>query len=81
MKVRAKVTVSAIELYRYPQGSTRVKFSGVYDSKTPENNSFAKSTPCLELTMTVDNPPAGEVFKAAFESGKSFYLDFTEAPE
>jgi len=81
MNVRAKVQISGIELFRWPKGAGRVKFTGIHDSKTPENNSFTKATPQLELSMVVDNPEAVAVFHEAFLAEKCFYLDFSVAPE
>lgn len=48
-------------------------FTAVYDSDTPENQRFAKSTPSGNLTIQVDNPAV------TFEPGKQYYLDLTEA--
>lgn len=52
-------------------------FSPVYSSDpNSENRKFWKSTPSGQLTMWVVNPEAWK----HFEVGKSYYLDFSEAP-
>lgn len=49
-----------------------VKLSAVNGDKK-ENESWAKYTPCGDLTMSIDNPEAYD----AFELGKEYFLDFT----
>lgn len=75
--VRAKFKVTAIEYYHYSPGSARVKLSAIHDTTTPENERFSKATPSGELSMMIDNPPAVQ----EFQLGKSYYLDFTLAPD
>ena len=79
MQVRGKFNIQSVTLYTYPKGGGEVKMSAVYDSKTPENNSYSEATPSGEIRMMVSNPPAFDVFKAAFDAGKSIYCDFTVA--
>ncbi len=43
----------------------------------PENDSFFASTPAGELKLSVVNPEAVKDLKP----GKSYYIDFSEAPE
>ena len=47
------------------------EFQAMYDPETPEDQRYAKATPCGSLTIQVDNPAV------TFEPGKSYYLDFT----
>lgn len=79
MNVRGKFNIQSIELFTYPKGGGWVKLSAVHDDKTPENNSYSIATPSAELKMLISNPPAFDVFKAAFDAGKSIYCDFTVA--
>lgn len=78
MAVRAKFRCTVVEDYGY---SKKVKLGAVYPSDEEraaqsENDSFNKATPSGEMWMTIDNPAAS----IQFEPGKSYYLDFTEAP-
>ena len=58
------------------QGSIEVQLTAVY-STTGENKDFTDATPSGSLTMSIikDKPAA-----SAFEPGKSYYVDFSEAP-
>lgn len=47
-------------------------------SGSEENKSFAKFTPGGNLSMQIDKETLAY---DAFEVGKSYYLDITEAPE
>ena len=77
--MRAKMRVSNVVVH--PDGSESLSFSGVAKSDgypsdgSDENNSFARWTPCAEMTMTVQNP---DLF-GKFSIGDEFYLDFTKA--
>lgn len=74
MAVRAKFRCTCIEDYGT---SKKVKLSAVYDpAGEGENARFTKATPSGEMWMTVDNPAAS----IQFEPGKTYYLDFSEAP-
>ena len=42
----------------------------------PENQRYHKYSPSGKLEITVSNP----ALRGAFKPGKSYYLDFTEAP-
>jgi hypothetical protein len=67
--VRAKFSCTGNE-------GTTVFFHTVYSEDIQsENGRFTKATPWGELRMNVDNPDAG----IQFETGKSYYLDFTPA--
>lgn len=70
MSVRAKFKVQSVLDYGY---SKTVKLSANYDTSIPEDQRFAKATPCADITMTIDNPEASEQFKP----GQAFYVDFT----
>jgi hypothetical protein len=47
-----------------------------YDSSLPEDQRFAEATPNGKIEMSVTVPSVIE----AFQPGKVFYVDFTEAP-
>ena len=79
MNVRGKFNIQSITLFTYPKDGGQVVMSAVHDDKTPENNSYSEATPSGEIRMMVSNPPAFDVFKAAFDAGKSIYCDFTVA--
>ena len=77
-KVIAKFRCNSIEFYTSDQaGSRRVKLAAVYPGKdaTEEDKSFWKYTPSGSLEMTIDNPPAADLF----EIRKSYYLTFEVA--
>lgn len=74
MSVRAKFQLQAITNYHYGEGKT-LKFYASYDPSIPEDQRFAKATPCGSFEMTVDNPAALE----QFEIGKQYYFDITPA--
>jgi hypothetical protein len=50
-------------------------FVPVCADEIPENQRFHKYTPGGRLEMQVNNP------EVKFEYGKSYYLDFSEAPD
>lgn len=78
---RAKFRVSGVEFNQY-QGPTAPKITlmavspaiGAPDS--PENKSFWNATPQGQITITISNPAAAEVF----ELGKDYYVDFSQVP-
>ncbi len=73
--VRAKFTVTErTETYNNPDGAF-VKLEALWNDGDPENKTFWDATPIGELTMTITNPGAAQLFKA----GKVYYLDFTPA--
>lgn len=76
MKVRAKFRVTGIELYESPEGSGRVKLVAGND-KEGDNTDWSKWTPSGEISMTITNPTAFEVFKNALHQKQRFYVDFT----
>ena len=65
----------------YTEKQTQVKLSAVYASTNEgvngvtENHIFGKNTPSAELTMSIMNQAAAD----GFETGKSYYVDFTPA--
>lgn len=75
MTVRAKVHCSK---FVNSDGSTQLNFYGVC-SQDPnsENKAFSDATPSLNVSMGI---AAGKPAADAFESGKCYYMDFTEAP-
>lgn len=72
--MRAKFSVVSVKEYGY--GGKEAELSAVH-SGSPEDNQFAKATPSGSIKMTVDNPVA----KDFLVPGKSYYVDFTPAPE
>lgn len=71
MSVRAKVTCNGVTL-------NQVTFNTVYEpdaAADTENARFTTATPSGEIRMTIDNPAAME----QFQTGKSYYVDFTPA--
>lgn len=71
--VRAKVNCNSIE-------NNVVRFGTVYETdaqKSDENVRFTKATPWGTIELGIDNPAARE----QFEVGKSYYVDFSEAPK
>ena len=75
--VRAKFHCNSVQSDEYGE---LVKLSAVYgndDKDNEENNQFAEATPSGDLEMMISNPGA----KGFIKEGKSYYLDFTEAPE
>ncbi len=69
MNVRAKLTVEEVDLF---ENSEIVKMRAVYDSNTPEDNTYSKYTPSATLQMSVTNPSLFGYFRP----GKKYYLDF-----
>ena len=74
--VRGKFKVTKITRNYYNQGATEIELSAVYTG-TPEDNSYAASTPSANITMSVSAPDAVEKLPL----GKSFYVDFTPIDE
>jgi hypothetical protein len=75
--VRGKFRVASVEYYTEPKPDAprKVKLYAQHDDGQPENTRYAKATPTGTIEMTIDNPPAAEVFAP----GKVFYVDFTPA--
>lgn len=72
--VRAKFRVSNIRTYSDdPNGLKTIVLHAVYDDGIPENQRFAQATPSGAIEITINNPPASDVFK----HGQEFYIDFT----
>jgi len=58
-------------------GGATIFLNTVYSEEIQsEDGRFTKATPWGELRMNVDNPDAA----VQFEPGKSYYVDFTPAP-
>lgn len=74
MSVRAKFQCSSITLY--PNTAT-AELNAIY-STTGENADFATATPSGKLVVTIS---AGVPAANFFAPGKSYYLDFSEAPQ
>lgn len=75
--VLAKFTVSHFDTREgahYVQKS--VVLNTQYDPSLPEDRRFTKATPMGEMKMQIDNPEA----LAFFKPGKSYYVEFKEAP-
>jgi len=91
MTVRAKFRVS--EVLNMPvnrvgeyatSGNSKIKFAPVYKNvegvkgnACTENEMFGKATPSGEIWMNIMNQAAVDYFTP----GKSYYVDFTEAPD
>ena len=69
MNLRAKMTVTEVK----SNPTQEVVTLGCVYSNTPEDNSFAKSTPCGTMTLTIDNPAA----QAVLLPGKSYYVNIS----
>jgi hypothetical protein len=80
MNVRAKFYVNSVTLSKWgPDQETlhSVKLSPVMGNAGPdENKTFWKYTPTGSIELGTVNASAG----AAFEIGKSYYVDFSPAP-
>jgi hypothetical protein len=71
MNVRAKFRVLCVTDFGQQK---RVELMPVTGG-SEENKAFWKYTPSGKIEMTIDNPPASEVFAP----GKEFYVDFRPA--
>jgi hypothetical protein len=72
--MRAKFNVSKVTKEYYGE---EVSLHAVYaNDRNEEDNQFSTATPSGQLMMVVSNPNA----IGFFQEGKSYYLDFTEAP-
>jgi hypothetical protein len=74
--VRAKFLCKSKEEYAEPKGCGKVSLTPVING-SDENKTFYKYTPSGEITLFTVNDAAF----AEFRPGKSYYIDFTEAPE
>jgi len=72
--MRAKFHVDSVTQFAY--ATKRAKLSAVHDGSA-ENNQFAAATPTGSMEIDVSNPAAMDFL----QPGKSYYLDFTQAPE
>jgi hypothetical protein len=82
--MRAKMKVGSVFPCRNGEGATiseQVTFHGVAKSApypadgSDEDNTFAKFSPSVNLTMTIANP----ALFGTLEPGAAFYVDFTPA--
>ena len=73
MTVRGKFVCVKTEHVSYDT-SVKYTFAPRYDTSIPEDQRFNTATPSGEFWMSVNNPAV------AFELGKAYYLDITEAP-
>ena len=80
--MRAKMKVGSVAPFRNTEGETiseQVTFHGVAKSGgypadgSDEDNSFARFSPSINLTMTIANP----ALFGKLEPGAAFYVDFT----
>lgn len=74
MNIRAKLRCTAVQAPYANSPDQQVTLEAVTDS-SPENKTFSKWTPAASVSMLISNPDA----HGAFEPGKEYYLDFTEA--
>lgn len=72
--IRAKFYVA--EVTRYPGTHGKVVCRAV--SRGAVNRSFSAATPTGEITLTITNPDALEVYDQWRIAGREFYVDFTE---
>jgi hypothetical protein len=82
--MRAKLKVGSVAVHRDKDGATlseQVMFHGVAKSGgypadgSDEDNTFAKFSPSVGLTITIANP----ALFGKLEPGAAFYVDFTPA--
>lgn len=82
--MRAKVRCISVQAFKSPDGTTEieeVKFSAVgprgeYPADgSDENNTFARFTPCADMTFNIANP----ALFGKFSEGDEFYVDFTKS--
>ena len=77
---RAKFKVESITQESYGTDGLRgttIKMQPVYSDKPDsENKSFWEATPTGSIELSIDNVNATKLFKV----GKSYYVDFSEAP-
>lgn len=77
-EMRAKLRLLKVD--RETESQETLRFAAVGPKEAygadglDESNSFAKFTPCADLTMQVLNP----VLLGTFEEGQEFYVDFTK---
>jgi hypothetical protein len=82
-KMRAKMVVETVEVYRTTQGVTseKVKFravakKGSYPSDgSDEDNTYAKFSPSANLEILIANP----ALFGQLNPGEFYYVDFTQA--
>lgn len=69
--VRAKFIVESV--MRFAGSQCQVKLRAVSAEGIPENERFHRYTPSGTIEISIDNPPASDVFTP----GQAFYVDFT----
>jgi hypothetical protein len=74
--VRAKMRCVETKLQSYYGDGKLVNAIVLSAVGGPANRTWAKLTPQGRVEMTIDNPEA----VSRFEIGKTYYVDFTEAP-
>jgi hypothetical protein len=74
MNIRGKFTVRSHKHFQSADPYVEIELSALY-SNTPEDNSYAKSTPSGSITMAVTVPE----LIATLAIGKVFYVDFSPA--
>lgn len=72
--IRGKFVVDRVT--KYQGNHAHVVLDARYESSLPEDKRFAEATPNGKIEMLVTVPAVIE----AFQPGKVFYVDFTEAP-
>ena len=68
MRVRCKFTCVKKVQQHYTQGA-EYTFAPLYDTETPEDQRFSKSTPSGQIVLLVTNE------KVSYELGKAYYFD------
>ena len=74
MNVKGKFTVTKHTKHRQDDTYTEIELSALY-SQTPEDNTYASSTPNGQITMTVTVPAVVD----ALPIGKAFFVNFSPA--
>lgn len=70
VRIRAKFRCTQETRNAWNPDARTYKFDATYDPEIPEDQRYAKATPCGSLEMLVDNP------SAQFVLGDYYYLDF-----
>lgn len=73
--VRAKMRAMTVKPSHSPE-SAEIMLMAVFEKDGP-NAQWARYTPCGQVLLTIDNPPAARFFK----QGRLYYVDFVECPE
>ena len=74
--MRAKMQIQSVAKQIW--GGEVVKMAAVYGGSTnEEDNSFAKTTPCGSIELTIAN----KELHGVYQPGHTFYVEFTPIPK